>query len=302
VMAGNVTVAGEVGRDVVVAGGNVVIAQAATVAGDVAGGVGRLEVAGSVAGDVLTGAGELIIRGTVGGDVDAEVGQLRIDAGANIVGNVRYGSERDAQIAQDAQIGGAVERSAPRFTGDGPLIGDNPLMAFLGGLLALLLIGWGLLALRPTAVVAPAIFVRRQVVMSVGAGLAAWLGQFVLLIVLVAAAAAVGQLAAALGGAFVAPIILVVLALIAIIALAQVWVAMAIGDVIAARTSRLSVWLSYAIGAAVWALVLTVLGFIAGVLGGVAFLLGWIVGLGALTLYVVDVRRREAPPAPPAAA
>jgi cytoskeletal protein CcmA (bactofilin family) len=299
VMGGNVTIAGQVGRDVVVAGGNVLITHAAAVAGDVAGGVGRLEIAGAVNGDVLAGTGDLIIRGSIGGDVDAEVGQLRIEPGANISGSVRYGSEREAHIAQDAQIGGTVQRDAPRFVADRPLIGDNPLTAFLGGLLALLLVGWGLLALRPAAVVAPATFVRRQPMMSVGAGLATWFGQFVLIILLIALAAAFGQLASSLGGAFVAPIVLLVLALLAAIVLAQVWVAMAIGDLIATRTGPLSVWLSYAIGALVWALVLTALGYLAGVLGGVAFLLGWIVGLGALALYVVDMRRREAAPAVP---
>jgi cytoskeletal protein CcmA (bactofilin family) len=293
ILGGNVTVSGQVGRDVVAAAGNVVISSGASVGADVAGGVGRLEVAGTVDGDVLAGAGELTIRGSVGGDVDAEVGQLRIESGASVAGNVRYGSERDAQVAQGAQIGGTVERRDPQFVADRSLLGENPLTAFLGALLALLLLGWGLMLIRPTMVVLPGVVLRTRPLMSVVAGLAMWLGQFLILIVLAALAAVAAQLAASLGGAFLAPLALVVLAIIAVILLAQVWVAMAIGSLIATRSSSLSPWLAYALGAVIWVAVLTVVSFIAGALGGVLFLLAWIVGIGALTLYVLDLRRRD---------
>jgi len=312
VAGGNVTISGQVGRDVVLAGGNVVIAPGATVGADVAGGVGRLEIEGNVSGDVLAGAGELIVRGSVGGAIDAQTGQLRIESQASVGGNVRYASDREAQIAPGAQIGGTVERTQPAFVGNRPLIGDNPLTGFLGSLLALLLLGWGLMLLRPTAVVLPGAELRTRPLMSLGAGLAMWAGQFLVLILLIALAALMGQLAPSLGGAFLAPFFLVLLAILAALLLSQVWVAMAIGGWLGSRTSELSQWLAYAIGAVVWVLLLAVLGFISGALGGLAFLAGWILGLGAVTLYVIDARRRDrltptaptyptyaAPPPPP---
>jgi cytoskeletal protein CcmA (bactofilin family) len=290
---GNVTISGRVGRDVVVAGGNVVITADATVGADVAGGVGRLEVGGTVNGDVLSGAGELVIRGRVAGSIDAQTGQLRIESGANVAGDVRYASEREAEIAEGAQIGGAIERSDPVVAANRPLVAENPLTVFLGSLLALLLLGWGLMLLRPSVVVGPGEELRTRPLTSLAAGLATWVGQFLVLIILVVLAAVVGQVAASLGGALLAPFFLVLLGVIAAVLLAQVWVSMAIGSFLAARLTALSPWLAYAIGAAVWVLLLTVLGYIAGGLGGLVFLVGWILGLGAVTLYVIDARRRE---------
>jgi cytoskeletal protein CcmA (bactofilin family) len=284
---------------VVVAGGNVNITAGASVRADVAGGVGRLDIAGAIDGDVLAGAGELVIRGNVGGDIDSQVGQLRIDAQATVAGNVRYASEREAEIAPGAQIGGTVERSDPPFVANRPLIAENVVTVFLGSLLALLLLGWGLMLLRPAAVVLPGAQLRTRPLVSLGAGLAMWIAQFLVLMVLVILAALVGQLASSLGGAFLAPFALALLAIIAAVLLAQVWVSMAIGDWLAGRSARrttalsLSPWLAYALGATLWVLLLTVLGYIAGALGGLVFLAGWIVGLGAVTLYVIDTRRRE---------
>jgi cytoskeletal protein CcmA (bactofilin family) len=290
---GNVVISGEVGRDVVVAGGNVTITAEATVGADVAGGVGTLNVAGNVGGDIGAGAGELVISGTVGGDVDSEVGQLRIDAQANIAGDVRYASDREAEIAPGAQIGGMVERSDPAIAADRPLVAENVLTVFLGSLLALLLLGWGLMLLRPTAVLGPGTQLRTRPLISLGAGFAAWIGQFLLLVVLLILAVLVGQVASSLGGAFVAPLVLLVLAIIAAVLLGQVWVSMAIGGLLIGRAVPLSPWLAYALGATVWVLFVTVLGYIAGALGGLVFLVGWILGLGAVTLWVIEARRRD---------
>ena len=147
--------------------------------------------------------------------------------------------------------------------------------------------------LRPTLVVAPGVALRSRPLPAVGAGLIVWLVQFVLVVLLIILAALVGQLAASLGGAFLAPLALVVLAIVAALLLAQVWVAMAIGSWLASRTSQLRPWLAYAVGALLWVLLLSVLSFISGVLGGILFFVAWILGLGAIALYVVDTRRRE---------
>jgi len=101
------------------------------------------------------------------------------------------------------------------------------------------------------------------------------------------------MLAASLGGAFLVPFALVLLALIAAVLLAQVWVSMAIGGRLAARTAATSPWLAYALGAVLWVLLLTVLGYIAGALGGFVFLAGWILGLGAVTLHLIEARRLD---------
>ena len=293
VMGGNVEVRGDVARDLVSTGGNVVIGSDATVGADVAGASGTIRIDGTVQGDVLTAAGELVVAGTVSGTIDGQFGRLRILDQATVQGDVRYASDREAEIDQGATIGGTTERRDPDWAGYRALLPENPLTAFLGGLLGLLVLGWILLLARPSAVVAPGARLVTQPLPALGVGLAAWFGQFLLLVLFAILAALLGQLAASFGGAFVIPFIVVLLAVIALVFVAQVWTAMAIGLAVGTYARGLPAWLLYAIGAAIWAAVLALLGFIAGGLGGFAFLLGWILGLGAFGLYQLDQRRTE---------
>jgi cytoskeletal protein CcmA (bactofilin family) len=287
---GTVTVSGSVARDVVITGGNVIIADGASVGADVAGAAGTLDITGNVEGDILASAGELVVRGTVGGGIDSQVGHLRIEGSASVAGDVRYGSDREAEIAPDAQIGGAVERTEPIGAEARPLIAENVVTVFLGSFLALLLLGWGLMLVRPSVVVGPGFSLRSQPLVAFAGGLMTWVGQVFVLIVLIVLAVFVGRIAASLGGAFLAPVALLVLAMIAAVLIAQVWVSMAIGGWLAGRTNTSSPWLAYALGAAVWVLALTILGLVTAALGAVIFLIGWILGLGAVTLYAVQTR------------
>jgi cytoskeletal protein CcmA (bactofilin family) len=292
-MGGNVTVSGTIGRDLVLAGGNVDITSSASIGGDVAGATGNLRIDGTVEGDVLAAVGELTINGTVGGDVDANLGRLRIGATAVIGGNILYTSERDAEIAEGAQVSGEVQRRDRERAGFQSLLPDNVLTASIGAFLGLLVLGWGLMVARPGWVVHPGTALRARPLLAFGAGLAAWIGQFLLLVVLGALAAGAAILAASFGGAFVIPLVLVVLAIIVLIFVSQVYVAMAIGGAIARRGVTTSPWLAYALGALVWAAILTLLGWLVGFLGGLLFLIGWILGLGALTLDTIERRRGE---------
>ncbi|CAN5620863.1 hypothetical protein BH23CHL10_BH23CHL10_12530 [soil metagenome] len=293
-LGGNVTVSGTVGRDLVVAGGNVDITSDASIGGDVAGATGSLRVDGSVDGDVLAAAGELTIDGSVGGGVDANLGRLRLGSGAVIGGDVLYASEREAEIADGAQVGGDVQRRDPEWAGYQSVLPDNVLTALIGAFIGLLVLGWGLMLARPGWVVHPGGALHARPLLAFGAGLAAWVGQFLLLIVLGILAAGAAMLAASFGGAFVIPLVIVVLAIVALIFVSQVYVAMAIGGAISQLGVTTSPWLAYAIGALVWAAVLTLLGWVVGFLGGLVFVIGWILGLGALALDTIERRRLNA--------
>ena len=297
-LGGNVTVSGTVGRDLVVAGGNVNITSDASIGGDVAGATGSLRVDGSVEGDVLAAAGELTIDGSVGGGVDASLGRLRLGSGAVIGGDVLYASEREAEIADGAQVGGDVQRRDPEWAGYQSLLPDNVLTALIGAFIGLLVLGWGLMLVRPGWVVHPGGALHARPLLAFGAGLAAWVGQFLLLIVLGILAAGAAMLAASFGGAFVVPLVIVVLAIVALIFVSQVYVAMAIGGAIARFGVTTSPWLAYTIGALVWAALLTLLGWLVGFLGGLVFVIGWILGLGALALDTIERRRLDASVAP----
>jgi cytoskeletal protein CcmA (bactofilin family) len=292
---GNLTVSGEVGRDVVAGGGNAVIENGATVGGDVAGGAGTLVIAGSVDGDVLAGVGELTVRGTIRGDVNVNVGQLRIASDAVIDGDVLYASEREAEIAAGAQVAGDVQRRDPEWAGYRALLPDNPVTTFVGAVLGLLVLGWGLMLIRPGWVIRPGLALRSRPLPALGAGLATWIGQFLLLIVLGVLGALAAAVATSFGGAFVVPFLIMVLAIIILVFVSQVFVAMAIGHAVGGLGYRTAPWLAYAIGSLVWALVLTLLGWLLPPLGALIFFLGWILGLGAFALDTLERRRRDRP-------
>jgi cytoskeletal protein CcmA (bactofilin family) len=293
VFGGNLTVSGEVGRDVVAAGGNAVIENGATVGGDVAGGAGTLVIAGSVNGDVLAGVGELTVRGTIHGDINANVGQLRIASDAVIDGDVLYASEREAEIAGGAQVTGDVQRRDPEWVGYRALLPNSPVTTFIGAFLGLLVLGWGLMLIRPGWVIHPGLALRSRPLPALGAGLATWIGQFLLLIVLGVLGALTAAVATSFGGAFVMPLFLMVLAIIILVFVSQVFVAMAIGDAVGRLGFATAPPLAYAIGALVWALVLTLVGWLLPPLGALVFFGGWILGLGAFALDTLDRRRRD---------
>ena len=293
VSAGTVRIAGAVGRDVVAFGGNITIDSSAEVAGDVAGGVGMLVIDGTIGGDVRAGAGTIEISGTVDGSIDSSVGELTIASGAVVGGDVRYTSAREATIADDAQIGGDVSREepAPGTPGDaggGALIPDNPIVSYLGVLLGMLLLGWGMLAVRPRLTLGSADTLRTAPLLTAGVGLGALIGQFVIIAILVLLGVLLAIIAGALGGAVVAAgFVLLLLILLAVI-LSVVPIAMAIGRLLLADRSP---YLAYLAGAAILALVVVACGYVAA-LGALVFFLVWVFGLGAFVVYAFRTRER----------
>jgi len=303
VSGGTVRIAGSVGRDVVLFGGTATIESGAQIGGDLAGGTGMLTVVGTVAGDLLAGAGTIELVGTVEGDVNASVESLILAPTAVVGGDVTYTSERDASIADGAQIGGAVERREPEVAaGGGSAIADNPVVSYLGLLVGMLVLGWGLLAIRPRLAAGSADVLRSAPLLSVGIGFGALIGQFILLALLVLVGALLAALAGALGGGFFVAAIVVLLLIILLILLSSVPVAMAIGRAVLPDAS---LYLAYLAGAAILCLILVAAGFVP-VLGGLLFLLVWILGLGAYIVYSWRTRNDPyvivATPAAPAVA
>ncbi len=305
VSAGTVRIAGSVGRDVVAFGGNVTIESTAEVAGDVAGGVGMLAIDGTIGGDVQAGAGTMRIGGTVDGAIDVSVGDLTIESGATVGGNVAYTSAREATIADDAQIGGEVTREEPALgtpgdTGGGALIPDNPIVTYLGVLLGMLFLGWGMLAVRPRLTLGSADVLRTAPLLTVGVGLAALFGQFLLIALLVLVGVLLAIIAGALSGAVVAVGFVVFLLMLLAIILCVVPIAMAIGRLFLADRSP---YLAYLAGAAILALV-SVAGAYVPALGALLFFVVWLLGLGAFVVYAFRTRERPymIDASPPAAA
>jgi len=295
VSGGTVRVVGSVGRDVVLFGGTATIEPGAEIGGDVAGATGSLTVAGTVHGDLLVGTGSMILAGTVDGAVDAAVGDLVVESGAVVGGDVTYTSENEARIEPGAEIGGSVERRAPAEEG-GSVVAENPIVSYLGLLLGMLLLGFGLLAVRPRVVVGSAEMLRTGPLPTLGLGAAGCLGQFVLVVALVAVGALLGALVGSLGGAFVGAALVVVLLIVLLLLLAAVPVAMTIGRLV--LPGDRSVWLVYLAGAAILALVLVLAGLVPA-LGGIAFLVVYVLGLGAFIRYAWRTRHEPYTPVAP---
>lgn len=303
VSGGTVRIAGTVGRDVVIFGGTTTIEPDAEIGGDVAGAGGSVMVGGTVAGDLLAAAGSIEVRGTIDGSIDVSVGDLVIGPDAVVGGDVTYTSERDARIDDGADIGGSVERREPSDdTTTGSMLTDNPVVSYLGLLIGMLLLGYGLLAVRPRLVIGSAEVLRTAPLPTLGVGALAWVGQFVLITILFIAGIILAVLAGAIGGGFVIAALVVILLMVLAILLASVPVAMAIGRLVMPGEDR-SAYLAYLVGAAILALVLVAGGYVP-VLGGLLFLLVWILGLGAFVLYLWRTRREPmvlASPPPPMA-
>ncbi len=302
--AGTVRIAGSVGRDVVVFAGNVTIEPTGQVAGDVVGTGGTLVVSGTIARDLLAAGGTIEVNGTIEGSVDVNVGQLTIASGAAVGGDVTYRSSNEADIA-DGTVSGSITRQEPPATWPGgtTVVSSNPILSYLGLLLGMLLLGWGLLALRPRLTLGSADALRTSPLLSVGVGLGAFIGQFIVITILVLLAVLVGILASALGGAFFAVALVVLLLVILAIILSTIPVALAIGRLILGDRSA---YLAYLVGAAILALVLVAASLVPA-LGGLAFLCVWVLGLGAFVVYLWRTREQpyvlvEATAPPPAAA
>ncbi|MGI8872453.1 MAG: hypothetical protein ACR2KI_07645 [Candidatus Limnocylindria bacterium] len=285
---GTTRIASSVGRDVVVVGGTLALEASATVSGDVAGGAGTLLLAGTVNGNLLTGSGAVDLTGNVKGNVQATSDRVTIGPHASIGGNLDYTAQNPASIDPGARIGGTVSHRRPTNQRS-PALVENPVFSLLGGFLMLLLLGWGLLALRPRTVTGPGAELRTRPLLALGAGLGTWIGQFLVVIALFIIGAVVAALAGPIGGAFFVPAMLVLLLIAVLTIVSQVPVAMAIGS-FAWRRRDPSPYLAYAAGAAIWAAILFVTGLINGGLGFLAYLAGWIMALGAITLYALRTR------------
>jgi cytoskeletal protein CcmA (bactofilin family) len=292
VAAQSVTVSGSIGRELVVFASDAVVSPGATIGDGVMAAVATLSMDGAITGDLTGDVGSLSMSGQVDGSVDVEASSVSVGPTGRIGGDLRYRSRNDAQVAPGAQIAGRTERLEPRVEQRSPL-DDNPFLNLLGLWVGLLVLGYLILALRPAHLASVGQEIRMRPVPSFGVGVLVWIGQIAALVALCVLAILFGLLLPQLGGAFVAPIIVLVLLAIVVALVAQVYVAAGIGQTIASRAD-LSSWLAYAAGALVWALLLGVATFVHAALGALLYFIAWFLALGALALHLMRRRRAEA--------
>ena len=292
VAAQSVTVGGPIGRELVVFASDVVVSPGATIGDGAVAGVASLSMDGVVTGDLTGDVGNLSLTGQIDGSVDVEAGSVSVGPAGRISGDLRYRSRNEAQVASGAQISGRTERLEPRVQQESPL-DDNPFLNLLGLWVGLLVLGYLILIARPAHMTSVGQEIRLRPVPSLGVGILVWIGQIAALVALAVLAILFGLILPQLGGAFVVPIVVLVLVAIVVALVAQVYVAAGIGQVIASRAD-LSPWLAYAAGALIWAVLLALATFVHGALGALLYFIAWFLALGALALHLMRRRRLEA--------
>lgn len=152
VVGGQLSLSGTIGRNLTVAGGSIELVPAAAVGGSLVGAGGTIHVGAPVGTSARVAAGTLIVSSRIGRDLDAAVGTLTILSNAEIQGDVRYVSGRQASVDTGARIGGRLARSVPPEV---PELGRRRVAGVLaGGALVLLAMSFvstlvlGLLSLR----------------------------------------------------------------------------------------------------------------------------------------------------------
>lgn len=289
VAAGDVTVSGSVGRDLGVYGGSLYVEVRGEVSGDLGGAVGLVEIDGTIGGDVIAGSDELRINGEVVGDLDVETASLRIGPTARVGGDVRYTSPAEGEIDDSAALGGVVQRTEPAVAGPDSFLPDHPVVSFVGLTLGLLMLGWLMLWIRPMPTAAIGHELRARPLLVVGAGLAGWIAQLLVVLVLVLISVLLSQIADALGGAVLFIAVIAGLLVVTVALVAQVYVSLGVGELVA-HVTRAPPRLGLVLGVVVVAALLTAAGTFHWVAGMLLHLVVWMLGLGAFLLY--HARRR----------
>lgn len=111
VVGGDVTIAESVKGDVVVLGGLLTVLSTATIEGDVIFMGGEIAIEGDVVGSVHGTSDKARINAQVGGNVTLGVASLlTLGDNAEILGDVVYESGNDLVRAQDARVGGDIQK------------------------------------------------------------------------------------------------------------------------------------------------------------------------------------------------
>jgi cytoskeletal protein CcmA (bactofilin family) len=282
--AGNVAVDGRVGEDAVVAAGTFRLGSSAQVGRDVLLGTGSSEIGGVVGRHVLASGGDLALRSRVGGNVRADVEMLRVVEGAVIDGRLTYSSPAEAAIAQGATIRRGTERVI-RAPQPGREPGPRAVAIFLSWLRTLLgLFVFGLLLVlvlpRISSGAVEALHSTPWASLGVGAGLLVGVPVLALIVFIVGLF---------VGGWWLGLIALALYALALVSG--YVLIGLFLGTLVLDRAGRRDVHVSWAL---LLGLALLTLAGLIPILGGVVSILAIVLGLGALTLACVRLRRGPA--------
>lgn len=268
--ARTITVGGEVGGDVFVAGASVVIEESGVVARDVMAFGGSVRIEGPIGRDVRGRMLKTVIDGPVGGAIDIATQQLSVGATAVVEGNLVYRSPIGAEIDQGAQIKGNTTRLP---TQSNFIYGVIISLANIVGFLSFVVSGLAVLFL-----------LRGSSSRATGAVVTRPIASFLYgLVAVVGAPFAVVGLGATLVGVPLA--LLLVMVMVAAIIIGPVPAVAALGNRILVK--RGGIFGAFVVGAVVWRLGI----WLIPVVGAVLYLVALVWGVGAWIVGFIETRR-----------
>jgi len=105
----NILIEGNISEDLFIGGGNITISESASIGGDLIIGGGTVDIQGPITGNILLGGGQVTINSKIGGDIKAKVDELIIGSRAEITGDLKYTSPKEADIEEGASILGEID-------------------------------------------------------------------------------------------------------------------------------------------------------------------------------------------------
>lgn len=106
---GMIMVNNNIKKDLVAGGGQITVSQNTTIGGDAAINAGRVIINGNINKDLKLSAGDVLINGKVNGTVDISASSIKIGDNAEILGDLKYTSEKQASVSDKAKITGKTE-------------------------------------------------------------------------------------------------------------------------------------------------------------------------------------------------
>ncbi len=109
IFAQSIEVAGNIEGDLLAYGQSVSIAEGARIDGDATACGAEVQISGEIVRDLDSTGGMIVMQGRVGGDAELKADVVKIESGARIEGDLDYVSRHRADFDELAVVGGAVD-------------------------------------------------------------------------------------------------------------------------------------------------------------------------------------------------
>ncbi len=115
IAAGRVTIDGNIGKNLTLAGGQVELTKTGRIQGGLVAAGGDIHVAGDVARDVVLGAGSVTVSNKIGGRASVAAPRIRLTSQADVGGDFRFWSKNTPSIDDRAKVSGSIiKREFPK--------------------------------------------------------------------------------------------------------------------------------------------------------------------------------------------